>query len=83
MLGDGGTGSYLGAIGQGYPGLVLAVGTALAQQNPSVALDEPHDLPGCHQYSLAANHFKCLALNTMVRSPDDIEGALREFVAAL
>ena len=34
MLGDGRTGSYLGAIGQGDPGLVLAVGTALAQQNP-------------------------------------------------
>src|SRR5580693_4484876 len=42
-------------------GLVLAVGTALAQQDTSVALDEPHDLPGCHQYSLATNHFKCLA----------------------
>jgi hypothetical protein len=41
VLGDGGTGSYLGAIGQGYLGLVLAVGTALAQQNPSGALDEP------------------------------------------
>jgi hypothetical protein len=30
VLSDGGTGSYLGAIGLGYPGLVLAVGTALA-----------------------------------------------------
>ena len=73
MAGDGGTGSYLGAIGQGYPGLVLAVGTALAQQNPSVALDEPDNLPGRHQYSLATNHFKCLALNTMMRSPTSVQ----------
>jgi hypothetical protein len=40
------------------------VGTALAQQNPSLALDDPDDFPGCHQYSLASKHFKCLALNT-------------------
>ena len=63
MLGNGGTGSYLGAIGQSRPGLVLTVGTALAQQDPSVALDEPDDFPGCHQYSLATNQLKCLALN--------------------
>jgi predicted amino acid-binding ACT domain protein len=36
VLGDGGAGRYLGAIGQDYPGLILAVGTALAQQNPSL-----------------------------------------------
>jgi hypothetical protein len=40
------------------------MGTALAQQDTSVALDEPDNLPDCHQYSLATNHFKCLALNT-------------------
>jgi len=66
VLGDGSAGSYLGAIGQSCPGLVLAVGTALAQQDTSVALDEPDNLPDCHQYSLATNHFKCLALNTKV-----------------
>jgi hypothetical protein len=67
VLGDGSAGSYLGAIGQSCPGLVLAVGTALAQQDTSVALDKPDDLPDCYQYSLAANHFKCLALNTTMK----------------
>lgn len=71
MLGDGGAGSYLGAVGQSCPGLVLAVGAALAQQDASVAFDEPDNLPGCHQYSLATNHFKCLALNTMVEQCSD------------
>jgi hypothetical protein len=36
VLGDGSTGNNLSAIGQNRPGLVLAVGTALAQQNPSL-----------------------------------------------
>ena len=59
------------------------MGTALAQQNPSVELDEPHDLPGCHQYSLVAIHFKCLASKQDGARLNDIRDTFTWFVTAL
>jgi hypothetical protein len=70
MVGDGRTGSYLGAIGQSCPGLVLAVGTALAQQDPSAALDKPDDLSGCYEYSLSTKHLNCLATKRWLAAKD-------------